>query len=104
MRNLPTKSQLRSTKDEPADGSQGDDHVNKSSNDETIDPAASVKKKGKSANTTSKHMSPVRQVMKAVTSLALNPPKRKVPKHVKTKGENQEPGSKDIEGKLKDSK
>lgn len=106
MRNLPSKSQLMSMEDEPADGSQGDEHKNKPSNNKPIDPRS--KKSGKSANSSSsKDMSPVRQVMKAVTKYALNPKQKKVKKDVKSKGELQEPGegadseSQSAQGKIK---
>lgn len=108
MRNLPTKSQLMSKDDEPVDGSQGDQHKNKPSNSSPIDPKAKPGRSEKSANSSSsKEMSPIRQVMKAITNLALNPKQKKVKKDVKTKGENQEPGdrssseSQSAQGKIK---
>lgn len=92
MRKLPTRSQMMSTEDEPADGSQGDQHKNKPSTNKPLDPKS--KKLGKSANSSSsKDMSPARQIMKAVTSLALNPKKKKVPKKTASKGENQDSGT-----------
>lgn len=45
-----------------------------------------------------KKMSPVLQVMKAVTDHALKPKKKNVKKNVKTKGERQEPGDRANKG------
>lgn len=52
-----------------------------------------AKKDNESKAEEKKEMSPVLQVMKAVTDRALNPKHKKVPKDVKTKSEKQEPGS-----------
>lgn len=83
-----------STQDEPADQFQGDQHKNKPSSNELADPDAPAIKKGKSSNSSSsKAMSPARQVMKAITHLALNPKQKSVPKKVKSKGQLQEPGA-----------
>jgi hypothetical protein len=94
VRKLPTKSQLMSKDDQPVDGSQGDKHLNKPSSDSLLDPKAKPSKIGKSSNSSSsKDMSPIRQIMKAVTDHALNPKKKKVAKNVKTKGEAHPPGA-----------
>lgn len=93
MRKLPTHSQLMSMEDEPSDGSQGDMHKNKSSSNKPLDPKAKSNRSEKSMNSSSsKEMSPARQIMKAVTKYALDSKKKSVKKSTKTKGENQEPG------------
>lgn len=71
---LPNRSEM-STADAEADQFQGDDHKNKPSSDSLLVPDVNpVKKGGKPP------MSPIRQVMKAVTDLALNPKRKKSPK------------------------
>lgn len=73
MGKLPNRSEMK-TEDAPADQFQGSDHKNKKSNNKLADPGINPKKKAAGGKPP---MSPIRQVMKAVTSLALNPKKRK---------------------------
>lgn len=85
MGKLPNRSDM-ATIDAPADQFQGGDHKSLKPNAKLSNGAALAKQRKAS-------MSPVRQVMKAVTDLALNPKRKKATKkgsgdNVKTQGED----------------
>lgn len=76
MGKLPSRSEM-SAADAEADQFQGDKHKNKPSSDGLLDPGVNPKKK---ASKGKPPMSAILQVMKAVTSHALNPKRKKAPK------------------------
>lgn len=76
MGKLPNRSEM-STADAPADQFQGDKHKNAKSSNKLLDKGVNPVKKKSGGKPP---MSPILQVMKAVTDHALNPKKKKAPK------------------------
>lgn len=73
---LPNRSEM-ATADAEADQFQGGDHKNKPSSDSLLVPDVNPKKKAAGGKPP---MSPILQIMKAVTEQALNPKRKKAPK------------------------
>lgn len=78
--NMPYKPKVdrdeMGTEDSPVDQYQGDKHKNKKSSNKLLDPSIVLPKKKAGGKPP---MSPILQVMKAVTDRALNPKRKKAP-------------------------